>query len=362
MYEDHEFLTLLPNHQFGFREHHSTTQQVHRIINKIAMSLEEKKYCSAVFLDISQAFDKVWHSGLLFKLKNTLSSNYYVLLKSYLNDRHFSVKYNECQSSFYPIEAGVPQGSVLGPLLFLIYTSDIPEAENTTIATFADDVAILSINQNPRTASENLQDHLNSLSIWYRKWRTQVNQTKSVQITFTTRRSTCPPVTMNNVPIPVKTETKYLGLHLDQRLTWNPHIQAKRRQLDAKFRQMYWLMGRKSKLSLSNKVLLYKTMLKPIWSYGIQLWGCAKPTRIKTIQRFQSKILRTLVDAPWYVSNQTLHNDLNIPYITDEIQRFATIYSQRITNHENQLVEQLYANGPNARRLQKTWPLDLLQQ
>jgi len=85
--EEHSLPTLLPSHQFGFRKSHSTIHQVHRIFNEIATSLEEKKYCNAVFLDMSQAFDRIWHPGLLFKLKHTLTSNYYLLLKSYLADR-----------------------------------------------------------------------------------------------------------------------------------------------------------------------------------------------------------------------------------------------------------------------------------
>jgi hypothetical protein len=133
----------------------------------------------------------------------------------------------------------------------------------------------------------------------------------------------CPPVTMNNVQIPTATETKYLGLHLDQRLTWRTHIQTKRRQLDMKYRQMYWLLNRKSKLSMTNKILLYKAILKPIWSYGLQLWGCAKPTTINLIQRFQSKTLRAIADAPWYVSNLTLHNDRKIPLVKNKILRIA---------------------------------------
>uniref|UniRef100_A0A1Y1KFT3 Reverse transcriptase domain-containing protein n=1 Tax=Photinus pyralis TaxID=7054 RepID=A0A1Y1KFT3_PHOPY len=103
----------LPLHQFGFREGHSTTQQVHRIVNEISRSLEEKRYCTAVFLDVAQAFDKVWHTGLLHKLKRSLPSYYYLLLKSYLSDRFFTVKYNNEHSNYHPIKSGVPQGSVL---------------------------------------------------------------------------------------------------------------------------------------------------------------------------------------------------------------------------------------------------------
>jgi hypothetical protein len=142
--EEHDPSTLLLSHQSGFCEHHSTSHQVHRIVNEIATNLEEKKYCNAVFLDISQAFDRIWHPGLLFKLKHTLTSNYYLLLKLYLADRNFAQ---------HPIEAGVPQGSVLGPLLFLIFTADIPKAGNTTIASFADDVAVLSIKEDPVSAT-----------------------------------------------------------------------------------------------------------------------------------------------------------------------------------------------------------------
>jgi hypothetical protein len=357
--EDTDITTQLPPHQFGFREGHSTVQQTHRIINQISKSLEEKKYCTAVFLDVTQAFDKVWHTGLLCKLKRLLPSYYFLLLKSYISDRYFSVKYNNEISKCYPIQSGVPQGSVLGPLLYLIYTADLPEAENTVIATFADDTAIMSTHEDPAIASVNLQHHLNLMNEWLDKWRIKINPTKSAQVTFTLRTSVCPTVTINNVPVPVKTETKYLGLHLDQRLTWKKHIQTKRQQMNLKFREMYWLLGRTSKLSLSNKLLLYKTMLKPIWTYGIQLWGCAKPTRIKTIQQFQSKTLRALVNAPWYVTNQTIHEDLGISFVIDEIHRFAQIYQVKLQGHSNELVQQLTNAHLPIRRLRRTWPCDL---
>jgi len=91
---DDDINTKIPTHQFGFRENHSNTQQCHRIVNEVLKSLEEKKLCTAAFLDIQQAFDRVWHDGLLYKLKATFPTRYYLLLKSYLTDRYSQIKYN----------------------------------------------------------------------------------------------------------------------------------------------------------------------------------------------------------------------------------------------------------------------------
>lgn len=311
-------------------------------------------------MDASQAFDKVWHTGILYKLKRVIPHNYYLILNSYLSDRYFSVKHNNELSNLHPIQSGVPQGSVLGPYLYLIYTADIPTTTSTEIAMFADDTAILSINENPDTATENLQFHLNLLGDWLLTWRIKVNHSKSAQVTFTTRHSTCPPVTLNTAPIPVKTEAKYLGLHLDQRLTWKRHIEAKRNQLNLKYRQLYWLLGRKSKLSVKNKVLVYNSILKPIWSYGLPLWGCAKPTRLKSIQQFQSKVLRSIVNAPWYVTNQRIHEDLRVPFIHEEIHSLATRYHEKLSQHRNELVALLSTDDLRERRLNRKWPHDLL--
>lgn len=109
--------SALPNHQFGFREKHGTVEQVHRLVNNISGSLEKKLYCSAVFLDISQAFDKVWHAGLLYKLKQALPHCFFHILQSYLDKRCFQVKQNNELSGLYEIKSGVPQGSILGPIL-----------------------------------------------------------------------------------------------------------------------------------------------------------------------------------------------------------------------------------------------------
>lgn len=350
---------LIPAHQFGFRNQHGTIEQVHRVADKIRNSIENKEYCSAAFLDISQAFDKVWHPGLLYKIKKTLPHQYYKILKSYLTDRFFQVKFQEEYSKLYPIEAGVPQGSVLGPTLYTLYTADLPTNETTTTATFADDTAVLATNPNPALASELLQDGLQKIEQWCQELRIKINENKSVQVKFTTRWETCPPVYLKNSELPQTEDVKYLGIHLDRRLTWKKHIQTERKQVGLKLQKMYWLLGKRSQLSQENKVLLYKAILKPIWTYGIQLWGTESTSNIEILQRFQSKILRIITDAPWYVTNETIHKDLGILTVKAEIRKTSQNYLSKLEAHPNPLAINLLDNSEVVRRLKRYDVLDL---
>lgn len=350
---------MIPSHQFGFRKKHASIEQVHRVVNIISQALEEKKYCSAAFLDISQAFDKVWHEGLQYKLKQKLPNTYYNILKSYLTDRYFQVKFQEEQTELYPIKSGVPQGSVLGPILYLLYTADLPSTVNTTTATFADDTAIMTIHQDPTAASQQLQMNLNEIQHWLKKWRVKANEGKSAHVTFTMRRQTCPPVSLNNKEIPQANEAKYLGMHLDRRLTWRKHIWAKRKQLNSKISKMYWLIGRKSQLNLKSKLLIYKAILKPVWTYGIQLWGTTSNSNIEIIQRFQSKTLRTITNAPWYVKNELIHRDLSMKTVKEEIVHFSTKYQKRLEEHPNYLAINLLDNSTAIKRLKRHNVLEL---
>ena len=121
----------------------------------------------------------------------------------------------------------------------------------------------------------------------------------------------------------------------DNTLTWRKHIQTKRQHLDHKLRAMSWLLGRRSQLSLSNKIFLYKCgVLKLVWTYGIQLWGCTKPSNTQILQRFQSKLLRTLANPPWYVSKLQLHTDLVISFVKAEIRRSSLLYHRRLAGHQ----------------------------
>jgi hypothetical protein len=234
----------IPHHQFGFRRAHSTIQQCHRLVDTINNATENHQYCTAAFLDISQAFDKVWHSGILFKIKHILPPGYYNLMKSYLQVRTYKIKFNTETLKLHPTHLGVPQGSILGPLLYTLYRSDLPTSQKTVISTFADNTAIVAKDSDPTTVSRNLQDHFTSIEKWLQKWRIKVNQNKSTHITCTNRKGQCPPISINQTTITQDSTVKYLGLHLDSKLTWRELITKKRKQLDLKTKETNWLIGK----------------------------------------------------------------------------------------------------------------------
>jgi hypothetical protein len=212
---------LISSHQFGFRQTHSTIEQTHRIVQRINEALENNHYCSAVFLDISKAFDKILHTGLLYyKLRLHLPLKYYLILKSYLDSRYFLVKAEHEYTGLFPVNAGVLQGSVPGPLLHLLYTADLPISPESTIATFAEDTAVIATDNVPAIASHKLQTNLLTIQHWLKKRRMKVKGSKSTHVTFTTGREKRPSFHINNVQLPQAEDVRYLGLNPDRSFTY----------------------------------------------------------------------------------------------------------------------------------------------
>lgn len=154
-------ILAIPDFQFGFRTQHGTPEQLHRVVNFALEALERKEYAVAAFLDIQQAFDRVWHPGLLHKAKKILTPQLYQLVMSFLLGRTFRVTTDGCASSVKVIEAGVPQGSV--PTQTAVTRLD---RKDVLIATYADDTAVLTKSNSIIEASDALQEYLDAFQNW----------------------------------------------------------------------------------------------------------------------------------------------------------------------------------------------------
>jgi len=132
-------------------------------------------------------------------------------------------------------------------------------------------LAILATNENPIIASNMIQRHINIIHLWTKRWKIKINETKSSFITFTLNKKTCPQISMNNIPIPICTQVKFLGLTLDSKLTWNPHIIDKRKALNSRLHLLRPLL--RSKMNIDTKLLIYKSLLRPLWTYTASNYG-----------------------------------------------------------------------------------------
>jgi hypothetical protein len=263
------------------------------------------------------------------------------------------------KSELQPIKVGVLQGSVLGPTLYVLYTSDLPTSTNTTLGTVADDTVILSVNEDSRRPKSDLQHHLNTLKTWFEKWRIRINENKTCSITFTLRKSSTPDVTINDIKIPQKNINKIFRDDYIQQINMEAAYSQETKTINITIKQLDWLLGRKSNIAIENKLLIYKTIIIPIWTYGMELWVCASKFNISIIQRSQSKILKMIVDAPWCVSNATLQADLGISNLQDVVHQKCNKHHTRLEIHENPLLKTLLLIEEN-RGLKRNRPIDLI--
>ena len=216
---------LIAKNQSGFRPGDSTTNQLIGLVDEIHQAFVSTKSLEvrAVFLDISKAFDKVWHDGLIFKMRqNGISCKLLKLLQNYLSNRKQRVVLNGFSSDYSSIESGVPQGSVLGPLLFLIYINDLEQNIKSNVNFFADDTMLFSVVNNPSISANELNQDLKVISQWAYQWKMKFNPDLNKQATellFSCKKNSPnhPSLFFNESIVPKVNEQKHLGLILDSK-------------------------------------------------------------------------------------------------------------------------------------------------
>ncbi|GBN13709.1 putative RNA-directed DNA polymerase from transposon X-element, partial [Araneus ventricosus] len=243
------------------------------------------------------------------------------------------------------------KGSKVGPYLFNIYVNDIPSPRNcqTKICLFADDTAVMSTGASDHVMTS-LNDYLDQLGRWLIRWKVQVNSDKCQSVYFTRRRSTPSPPKLYRRPIPWRDETKYLGVMLDKRLTYKTHVDEVRNKVTAVNIKLYYVMGKNSKLSLRNKLLLYKTLLRPIMSYASPVWGAAAKTHINKLETAQNKIARQITQAPWYVRNKQIQKELKLTSVLDYFRKLAIKFFNNIDNSTNAAIAEIPRYDPSEHR------------
>lgn len=356
---------IIPDFQFGFRPKHSTTHQLQRVTESIIKGFEEKQYTATVFLDIAQAFDTVWHDGLMLKLYRIGFPDYLTrIVKSFLSERQFSVRIDGIKSTLRPVLAGVPQGSILSPLLFNIFTYDIPCLQPSHIAMYADDTVLFYSHSNLNTAISTLQTSLQELSKWFSDWRLLLNITKTEAKIFSLRPIHNPPplVLLNEQVTWLSSQeaVKYLGILLDTKLTWNAHITRIVTLTSSRIRKLYPLVNRRSQIGLDCSMLLYTSLVRPLLTYAAPVWGTANKTHMHRLQVLQNKFLRTATNAPWFVRNQQLHQELGILPLEQYIHSMSKSFFNKLPGVPGAVTYNIGARSCQPSRLKRKLPQDIL--
>jgi hypothetical protein len=282
---------VLTDCQHGFRKNIGCDTQLLITVDDIAKSIEKGKQIDAILLDFSKAFDRVPHQRLLLKLKHYgITGNIYNWIASFLTARTQKVVLEgECSTSAQVL-SGVPQGTVLGPLLFLLYVNDIPSYVSSKIRLFADDGLLYREVKSPSDAAS-LQSDLDALCRWESEWEMKFNSDKCFIMHMTTKKN--PAIhtyKLNDKPLQTTSSHPYLGLTLSSDCSWSSHIN----QITTKAKQTTGIIRRNFKsCSREVKSRLYQSLVRPKLEFGVCGWAPfteAEKKQLEGTQRYAARM------------------------------------------------------------------------
>lgn len=316
-----EFLNtfeLIHQSQSGFRPGHSTETALLLMTEQWLKALNEGQIVGTVMVDFRKAFDLVDHNLLLKKLAcYKCNSTFMKLMESYLKNRTQVTSVNGKVSESGFVTCGVPQGSILGPLLFLIFINDLPLALSGSISSidlYADDTTIYDTQTDLHILKSNLQDALLSLQHWCKQNGMKLNTDKTKVMIITTRQKRMHidenilSLTYNDIDLNVTTCDKILGVHIDSNLTWNDHFNF----ICKKISSYMWLLSRiRHYIKYEHKVMFYNAYIQPHFNYCNVIWGNSSNYNLSKLVKLQKRACKLILENE-YIDFETAKTRLNI--------------------------------------------------
>ena len=303
---------LLYKFQFGFRESHSPNLAIIFLVDKISCALEEGDYVLGLFLDFSKAFDTVNHDILFEKLEfygiRGTALNWF---RSYLDMREQYVVFDGVKSTCNYISCGVPQGSILGPLLFLIYINDLAMVSDKIFSLlFADDSNMFLTGKDPNSLIDIMNEEMKKVIHWLKTNKLSLNLTKTHYILFRRRRAKVllnRDLIVDNVVIENVRQSKFLGVIIDQSLTFNNHIQYIKGKISRALGVLYKC---RKYLNQSTLLTLYYAFIYPYFTYCIPVWGNTFQTYLQPLIVLQKRAVRIIGNAAFKANTAPINHSI----------------------------------------------------
>jgi hypothetical protein len=361
----HPYLTdnIQPTeHQHGFKTGHSTVTALHQITNHITTGFNQKrppKRTITIALDMSKAFDTVNLHTLIDKITTTTIPNTIVkFISNYIRGRKAFTQYNSSSSFQKQFKSGVPQGGVLSPTLFNIYTSDLPPTPpDVTVTTYADDITIYSSDSNYLTAQQRLQPYLEDVYQWTKDNDLQLNATKTMTTLFTpdpAENSKTLTLQLDGDVLPTVKNPKILGLTFDPKMTFTTHVTnatAKATKTIKILKALTATKWGKQKETLTNT---FKTVTRPVLEYASSVWSpMTAPTTTKKLQTVQNAALRVATGCTTDTNINHLHDETNVLPIDKHMQLHSSQLRQK-AQHPDHTLHRLTTLPTNARHMKQT--------